>query len=193
MLGGVDVSVTGAIDSYLPNYDVRSGHEIEVDAPALVTYQAARDLDIGRSVPVAVLFAIRTVPHLVTGKVRPSRSLTLESMLEAGFVMLEENVPNEFVMGAVGKFWRPTSGIIRIAPDEFRSFDEPGFAKSAITFTVDELDDKRSLLATETRVACSDSAARRKFSLYWRAIGPFSGFIRHLMLNEVKRTAELLR
>ena len=182
--------VAGAIDSYLPTYDVRSAHELEVHAPASVVYRAARDLDIGRSLPVTALFAIRALPHLLTGKARPSRSITLESILEAGFTMLEENAPREIVMGAVGKFWRPDSGMIRIGPGEFRDFDTPGFAKGVLAFTVEERDDTRSLLATETRVACTDSSARRKFSLYWRAIGPFSGLIRRLMLNEVKRAAE---
>ena len=182
--------VGSAIGSYLPIYDVRSAHEIEVDAPAAVAYQAARDLDIGRSVPVMMLVAIRALPHIVTGKARPSRSITLATLLELGFVMLEENAPKEIVMGAVGKFWRPDSGIIRIAPHDFRSFDEPGFAKGIMSFTVEERDTQTSLLATETRVACTDPSARRKFWLYWRAIGPFSGLIRRLMLSEVKRTAE---
>ncbi|MGH9195501.1 MAG: hypothetical protein ACRD1T_07160, partial [Acidimicrobiia bacterium] len=114
----------------------------------------------------------------------------LETMLAAGFVMVEEKAPLEFVMGAVGKFWRPDSGMVRIAPDEFRDFEAPGYAKGIVTFTVEERDRTRSLLATETRVACTCPAARRKFLLYWRAIGPFSGLIRRLMLKEVKRAAE---
>ena len=178
-----------AIDRYLEAYDVRSSHEIEVDAAAAVTYRAVRDLDLGRSVPIAALFALRGLPHLVTGKARPTRSLTFESLLGLGFMMLEEDAPRELVMGAVGKFWRPDSGMIRIAPDEFRSFDEPGYARAVLTFIVEERG-SGSLLATETRVACTDASALRKFSLYWRAIGPFSGLIRHLMLRQVKRTAE---
>lgn len=83
----------------------------------------------------------------------------------------------------------PDSGLVRIAPEEFRGFDEPGYAKGVLTFIVEE-QGSGSLLATETRVACTDASALRKFSLYWRAIGPFSGLIRLLMLYEVKRTAE---
>jgi hypothetical protein len=181
---------TGAIDSYLPTYDVRSAHQIEVHAPARVTYETARDVDVGRSIPIAVLVTIRALPHLVTGKARPSRSLTMKTFLDIGFVILEEDPPREFVIGAVGKFWRPDSGMVRITRDEFRTFDEPGFAKAILTLTVEERGPSRSLLATETRVACTDSPARRKFFLYWRAIGPFSGWIRRLMLEQVKRTAE---
>jgi hypothetical protein len=187
------MNVGSAIDHYMATFDVRSRHEIEVAAPADVTYRSARNLDLGGSPPVMVLFAIRAIPHLLTGKARPSRSLTLETVLDLGFVMLEENAPHEFVMGSVGKFWRPDSGMIRIAPEEFRDFDTPGFSKGIISFTVDERGGTRSLLATETRVLCTDPSARRKFSLYWRAIGPFSGMIRHVMLARVKRTAESVR
>jgi hypothetical protein len=178
-----------AIDRHLEVYDIRSSHAIEVDASATVTYRAVRDLDLGRSVPMTALFALRGLPHLLTGKARPSRSITLETFLQAGFTILEERPPRELVMGVVGRFWRPDSGLVRIAPEEFRRFDEPGYAKVALTFIVAE-HGRGSLLATETRVACTDASALRKFSLYWRVIGPFSGLIRRLMLKEVKRSAE---
>ena len=178
-----------AIDRHLEAYDVRSSHAIEVEAEPTVTYRAARDLDLGRSVPIAALFALRALPHFVSGKARPSRSITLETFLQAGFTILEERPPREFVMGAVGKFWRPDGGLVSVDPEEFRSFKEPGYAKAALTFIVVE-HGNGSLLATETRVACTDASALRKFSLYWRVIGPFSGLIRRLMLAQVKRTAE---
>jgi hypothetical protein len=180
----------GAIERYVPSYDVRTAHEIEVEAPAAETYRAARALDVGRSLPVTALFALRAVPHLLTGKARLTRSITLETLFGLGFVILEEEAPTELVLGAIGRFWRPDSGMVRIAPDEFTAFATPGFAKGVLAFTVDRLGSATSLLATETRVACTDDSARRKFSLYWRAIGPFSGLIRRLMLNEVKRAAE---
>ncbi len=155
-----------------------------------MTYRAARELDVGRSLPVVALLALRGVPHFLTGKARPTRSLTLESFLEAGFTILEERPPREFVIGAIGRFWRPDSGFVRIAPEEFGSFDDPGYAKAALTFVVEERG-RGSLLSTETRVACTDASARRKFSLYWRVVGPFSGLIRRLVLEQVKRAAEL--
>ncbi len=177
-------------DRYLPAYDVRSHHQIEVNASAPATFEAARNLDIGRSLPVTVLFAIRGIPQFLTGKARPTRSVKLENFLEAGFMVLEDRPPNEFVMGAVGKFWRLDGGFVHMAPSDFDSFDQPGFAKAALVFTVEETSSSRSLLTTETRVTCTDARSRRSFSRYWRAIGPFSGLIRHLMLGQIKRAAE---
>jgi hypothetical protein len=188
--GSSPESAISPIDRHLPTYDVRSAHEIEVRAPAAEVYEAARHLDLGKSLPVMVLFAFRAVPHLLTGKARPSRAVTLDTVLELGFVVLEEEPPSHIVIGSIGKFWRPDSGILRLGREEFQTFDEPGFAKGVMSFSVEERGSDGSLLATETRVYCTDDSARRKFSIYWRAIGPFSGFIRHAMLGQIKRVAE---
>ena len=178
------------IDRHLPTYDVRTSHEIEVQASTTATYRSMRNLDLGKSVPVAALFAIRAIPHLITGKARPSRSLTLQTFIDLGFTVLDEDVPRELVMGTVGKFWRPDSGLLRLSSDEFDRFDEPGYAKGIMSFRVEDLDSGSSLLATETRVRCTDASSRRKFSMYWRVIGPFSGWIRGVMLAQVKAAAE---
>jgi hypothetical protein len=58
-----------------------------------------------------------------------------------------------------------------------------------MTFTIEERPGG-SLLGTETRVASTDESARRKFSIYWRAIGPFSGLIRKILLRQIKGAAE---
>lgn len=45
-------------------------------------------------------------------------------------------------------------------------------------------------LATETRVHAADSAARRRFRLYWFVVGPFSALIRRRWLAAARRAAE---
>jgi hypothetical protein len=177
------------VHRYLPDYDVRSAHSIEVDAGAGETYRAARELDLARSLPVTVLLTLRGLPHFLTGKARPTRRVTLDSLLELGFVILEEDPPHAVVLGAVGRFWRPDSELIRIDAADFAGFNQPGYAKAAMSLTVVERGDT-SLLATETRVMSTDDAARRSFSLYWRLIGPFSGYIRNVLLQQIKRAAE---
>ena len=181
------------IDRYLDRWDVRARYETVVHASAPDTYEAVRELDMGDSIPVTALVLIRAVPHLLTGKARLTRSLTLDTFVEGGFMILAEKPGHELVLGAVGKFWRPASGIVRIKPSDFVSFDRPGVAKAVLNFTVTEQTATTSILATETRVLCTDAAARRSFGLYWRLIGPFSGVIRHLMLRKAKRAAEARR
>ena len=178
-----------AIDRYLKEYDVQSYYAIDVLASTTATYRAMRDLDLGRSAPVMALSAIRGIPHLVTGKAKLTRSLTLETVLHLGFTIFEDRPPEEFVIGVIGKFWRPDSGLVRVTPEEFLDFAEPGYSKAVLAFSIDEVGD-RTRLATETRVVGTDAAARRRFAWYWRLIQPFSGFIRGVMLKEIKRSAE---
>ena len=47
-----------------------------------------------------------------------------------------------------------------------------------------------SLVATETRVRCTDAASLRSFRRYWRVIRPFSGLVRREALRAIRRTAE---
>ena len=177
------------MDRFVPVYDVRIHHKVNVAAPPEDTYRAARRADLSRSLPVRALVAARTVPHLVTGMERPPRALTLDTFIQLGFSILEERPPNELVLGTVGRFWLPSGELLRIPPEQFRSFDEPGYAKGVMTLTIDE-HGSGSLLATETRVVATDAAARRRFALYWRVIGPFSGLIRRILLAEIRREAE---
>jgi hypothetical protein len=178
------------IDRFLPEYDVIEHHEVQVDAPGETTYRAVKDLDLARSPVVLALLAVRGLPTLFTGAVKPSRRLGLDEIRRSGFVLLAEESNREIVLGIVGKFWRLTSGIHRIEPAEFSSFDTPGFAKGAWNFVVSERPGGGSTVVTETRVKCTDDEARRKFLLYWRVVGPFSALIRRMLLRDIKRDAE---
>jgi hypothetical protein len=180
------------IDDFLPRYHVNEFHETVVDATPERTYQAIREVNFGRSPPIAALLAIRGLPHIFARKVPRSLELNLDFFLDSGFVILAESPPNELVLGVVGMFWRLDSGVLRIDPADFVGFDEPGFAKGVFNFTVHRNPGGSSRLTTETRVQATDESARRKFSRYWRIIGPFSGLIRVLMLRMIKRQAELV-
>ncbi len=178
------------IDDVLPTYDAVERHAIGVDAPPEIAFDAVRNLELARSPVIAMLLAVRGLPHLFTGRVRPARRLDLDAILGSGFVLLADDPPHEIVLGVVGQFWRLTSGIRPIAPPDFAAFQDPGFAKGVWNFTVEPDGAARSIVRTETRVACTDEAARRKFRRYWRVVGPFSGLIRILLLRSIKRAAE---
>jgi hypothetical protein len=178
------------IDRFLPKYDVVEHHQVHVDAPVEHTYGAVKDLDLAQSPVVLALLALRGLPTLFTGAAKLSRRLGLKEIMQAGFVVLAEEPNRELVLGVVGKFWHLSSGIHRIAPDEFIGFDAPGFAKSAWNFVVSERAGGGSTVVTETRVLCTDDDARRKFGLYWRLVGPFSALIRRVLLGNIKRDAE---
>jgi hypothetical protein len=178
------------IDRFLPEYDVVEHHEMTVDAPVERAYRAVKELDLARSPIVLALLFARGLPHLFTGAVKPKRRLGLDEIVESGFVVLGEEPGRELVLGIVGKFWQLGSGVHRIEADEFTGFDAPGFAKAAWNFLVSERAGGGSTVMTETRVACTDEDARRKFSRYWWLIGRFSALIRRVMLRHIKRDAE---
>jgi hypothetical protein len=106
----------------------------------------------------------------------------LFEQLPDGFVTVAEEPGRELVVGGVGQPWKPGGGAPR---GDFASFDEPGFAKMAMSFRLDGL-----TLSTETRVVLTDPASRRKFLLYWLGIRAGSGLIRRSMLKAIKRRAE---
>jgi hypothetical protein len=178
------------IDRFLPNYDVIEHHETTVDAPVDVTYRAVRDFDLARSPVVLALLFARGLPTMFTGAVKPKRQLGLDEIIDSGFVVLGEEPGREIVLGIVGKFWQLSSGVHRIEADEFTGFDTPGFAKAVWNFVVSERTGGGSSVVTETRVACTDADSLRKFSLYWRVVGPFSALIRRVLLRGIKRDAE---
>jgi hypothetical protein len=178
------------IDRFLPKYDVVEHHETVVNAPVGTTYRAVRDFDLARSPVVLALLALRGLPSLFRGAATPSLRIGLDEIVRTGFVVLADEPNREIVLGVVGKFWQPSSGIHRIEAGEFTGFDTPGFAKSAWNFFVSERTSGGSTVVTETRVLCTDEDARRKFKLYWRLVGPYSALIRRVMLGRIKRDAE---
>ncbi len=165
------------IDEFLPPDEMVSGHHAIVRAPAARTYEAIRRVDLGRSRAIRLLLMVR-------GLLRPgsARSVTIDDALRRGFVVPAEKSGEELVLGLVGRFWTPSGGVRRVAPLEFVPFAEPGYAKAAVTFRAEPRGPRESLALTETRVTCTDEAARRKFVRYWRIVGPGSALIRRRML-----------
>jgi hypothetical protein len=95
----------------------------------------------------------------------------------------------ELVLGAIGRFWRASGGMASIDPERFREFSEPGWAKAAFSFCVDDVEGW-TVLTTETRVFCTDEGARRRLRRYWMLIRPGSGAIRLAWLRAIRRRAE---
>lgn len=180
------------IDGFLPAADFSERHALRVNASPERAYAAVRGLEGGGGWITRVLFALRSIPARLAGKrglVDDGSRPALDALLRAGFVLLAEDAPREIVLGLTGRFWRPAGDIRRVEADAFRTFREPGMAVAAWNFTVLPAE-RGSLVVTETRVRCTDDAARRSFGRYWRIVGPFSGLIRRDMLRAVRRAAE---
>ncbi|MGZ7081238.1 MAG: hypothetical protein ACXVJT_17625, partial [Thermoanaerobaculia bacterium] len=77
-----------------------------------------------------------------------------------------------------------------IAPEDFATFSEAGWAKIVWNFRVDALSVSTSVVRTQTRVTTTDAESRRRFRRYWALASPGIIFIRLFALRIVKSEAE---
>jgi hypothetical protein len=171
------------IDEYMPVYDFSEEHEINIRASAAQVYAAVDSTDFNRS---WVIWGLLTMRGLGFGK--SSARLTLRDSFD-NFAILSEKPDEEILLGLAGKFWTITGALQKIDADNFREFNEKGFAKAVWNFSLHETNGE-TRLATETRIQCLDQTSRKNFALYWTVVEPFSGLIRTEMLELIKQEAE---
>ncbi len=169
------------IDHFLPRYDIMARYETTVQASVKRTYAAARHLDMRRSTSIRMLYRLRGMP---------AKGLTLDGMIDTGFVLLADAAGQEIVLGLVGRFWTPSGYLEKVDAAGFAAFHQPGLAKAAFNIAFTPLSDASSRVTTQTRVYCPDNTSRRRFRRYWMLISPFSGWIRKEWLKIIKARAE---
>jgi hypothetical protein len=156
----------------LPEYDVRTRHEIAVDASPEQALAAAKAVTTSEAPLLRFLFRLRGL------RARGDRPIW-DAMAGASFRPFDADT-----LVGLGRPWRPWE---RLHPrdGDFRAFAEPGWAKLAMEFRAED-----GRLVTETRVQLTDDAARRSFRRYWLVVGPFSGLVRRSWLKAARRRAE---
>jgi len=176
------------LDSFLPQPHVSERHALEIPADPAVVYRAVWEADLGGHPLIRLLLAIRSLPaRFGSSSPRLDHSpVTLSVIVANGFRVLAEDPGREVVLGAVGRFWRPTGNLLPFDAERFTAPLERGLAKAAWNFTVSR-SATGTVLSTETRVACADPETLRRFRIYWFVVRPFSGAIRVLMLRAVRR------
>jgi len=173
----------------MPDYDVREMHALWVDAPSSRVWSELHQVTL-REMPLfrALMFLRRPHPRN-----RSSVSLTdrplLAEMASGAFVPLAQRRPANLVLGLVARPWQLTAGLNEVDGQGFAAFDEPGWVKILLGFDLEETDG-RTRLRTETRIQATDAAARRRFRLYWLAVGPGSAMTRRSLLRAVKHRSE---
>lgn len=187
------------LDRQLPRFEARTISTVVVDAGRQETYRAVRALDpdqVWQTVPfMRLMAAVRELPARIWARPREaapsaSEALSAEQYRQA-FLVLDEELGVELVMGMIGKFMSPTQmEFRRFDPPEFAGFSEPGYGKVAFNFLVLPYGTGRSLLSTETRTATTDPVSAQRFRRYWMVIGPFAGYIMRHWLTLAKQHAE---
>ena len=173
------------LDDYLPEYEVVERHRAVIDLPQAELWEAFQRTDFSRSFWIRTLFRLR---GLAVKQAMPV-PMTFATMQHWQFEPLDEVEPDYMVIGLVGKFWTPTGHLQQIDRESFLGSNWEGFAKCAFSFEFEPVEDGSTAVATETRVHTADERSRRAFLRYWRLIGPFSRWIRRLMLQQIERQA----
>ncbi|MBI2427925.1 MAG: hypothetical protein HYV29_03870 [Ignavibacteriales bacterium] len=169
------------IDKYLPSYDVVEVHSAVLDAKVESVYETVRNFRFANSTLTSLLFSLRGLS---------TKKVSLQTVLDAGFILLDQQENEEFVLGLVGKFWTPSGCLQRLTTDEFNTFNTEGYAKAVWNFSFERIEESKTRIATETRVLCLDDSSRTKFKTYWFFVGPFSGIIRREILRSIKHAIE---
>lgn len=179
-----------SLDEFMPAFDVSMRHGMEVRASPAAAYEALRQADLSKSWLVSALFCLRGLARTRRG----APADFLEAVQRGGFVRLAERPPHEVAFGVAGKFWLPSGGRVDgLTRESFLAFTTDGFAKAAWSISFEAKHPGLTQVATETRVQCLGSHARRCFRVYWTFVRPFSGVIRRVLLRQIKRQAERTR
>jgi hypothetical protein len=180
------------LEQFMPRFDTRSQHTIEIDGPAQAVFTAVEAVTVTEVRFLRELEFIRALPGLAaTGRVDvPAIGAPLVLSFTRGAVLLGTRPPEEVVAGAIGRFWRLAGNtpVVLGSPEEFLTFTDPGFAKAVVGFRLDPRG-AEILLTTETRFVATDEATRRLMSRYWRVIRPASNLIRAEWLRAIRRRA----
>jgi hypothetical protein len=180
------------LEQFMPRFDTRSQHAIEVHAPAHAVFAAVEAVSAKEVRFLRELEFIRGLPGLATtGRLDvPAVDAPLVLGFTRGAVLLGARPPEEVLAGAIGCFWRLAGNepVAFGSPEEFLTFTEPGFVKAVVGFRLDPRG-AAILLTTETRFIATDEATRRLMSRYWRIIRPASNRIRTEWLRAIRTRA----
>jgi hypothetical protein len=178
------------LDRFMPRFDVVERHHIEVRAPAAVTLDIAKKMDLSSTPLVRAIFKVRELILGAAPDQRPHPTGLIDDVLSLGWGVLAEIPGREIVVGAVTRPWEPDVTFRSLPPEAFVAFREPDYVKIAWTLRADPVDANRSIFRTETRAFATDRAARTKFRWYWSLLSPGILLIRRLSLGPLKSDAE---
>ncbi len=193
-------------ERFLPVYDISDGVAVVVRADAETAWSALMAVDLvelGRRRPlVGALGALRMLPelvgHLLHGEPLPAapKHLRLRDTANlpaggGGWILLEET-STDIALGLVGRFWQPVIRYADVAPEAFRDFAEPGYAKTVYALSARPLPEgDETLLAAVMRTATTDEQARRWFRRYWTfGVGSGAHVLAAGLLDAAREDAE---
>lgn len=180
------------IDYYAPRFQFQETHKIHIFASeakimnTILTHEATHDPLIQK------MLVLRALPELMAKKLGFSSKEQAPFGMDS-FTVLGQDHHKELAFGLIGKFWRPSFGLIRPnSAADFYAFHHRGVAKLVLNYRLECVNPLKQevCLTTQTRIYCPDLSSLIFCSAYWLAIRLGSGFIRRRMLKNIKHQAE---
>ena len=178
------------LNRFMPTYEIVERHHVVVAAPAAVTLDVARDVDLQASPVVRAIIRAREVLLGATPDDRRHPRGLLKEVQALGWGVLADVPGREVVVGAVTRPWEANVVFRALPSDQFAAFNEPGYVKIAWTIRADPINATESVFLTETRAIATDANARTKFRRYWSFLSPGIIVIRWTVLGPVKKESE---
>lgn len=171
------------LDAWLPRPQVRTRHRRVARAQADDLWAAAASLRLDETGPLGRLVRWR-IPDL-------QRDLTFRGLLaEPPFMVLAEG-EGWSVSGLVGRIWTLRRDYPQLdGPEAYRAWAEANAVRVLLAHWVTPLEDGRSAIQSEARVAPTDRRAALRLRGLWAVIGPWERLIGGEALARAVRLAE---
>ena len=182
------------LDRMMPDYEVCVRHSCTVHAPADAAFDALCDLDF-RRLPALVHALFETRARLMGTKYAENAAPEglVDQLAALGWTLAPESSARELVLVTATQPWQPAPAFRAVPAPEFKDFDEPGYAKIALSLGTRDRGDRCSEVFTETRVQTTDPVSRARFRRYWALVAPGVALIRAALLRRVRVAAESSR
>jgi hypothetical protein len=171
------------LDAWLPAATIRTQHRRISKAPPDRLWECARAVRLSDT---------RTLGRIVRWRIPGTDAGSTFDQLLRGypFTPLEED-EHLIVSGLCGRIWTLARDYPRlVAPATFRDWRQPGTVRVVIAHWVDSLEDGRSEIVSEARVAAVDRAAALRLRALWVIVGPFDHLVGAEGLTVAVRRAE---
>jgi len=179
------------IEQAIPSPDYVLDAEMVLPVPASVAFDAVSGFDLTdiREPAARTMLWLRALPERLRRRVpprRPTRFTLDDLVIGTDWLLLGRRPGRDVALGAVGRFWTPVVSWEPVTPEEFATFDKPGMAKIAMSFTVLPYGEHRSVVAHEVRIMFFDDPTRSTFDLYWWTVRPFVKIVLRGMLHTIR-------
>lgn len=177
--------MTMTLTEAMPRSRFAERHTLDIDASPEQVWAALTELPWNQLRVTWPLMLIR-------GMGRPHWAGEQQVIRHGPVKLMRVDPPRYAVSASIGRPWklRPTPGPEPADLEDIRDFDEPGWLKFGMDFTLQALPSGRTRIVTMTLCEPTDELARRRFRPYWVLIRPFSGLIRRDMLRAIAARAQ---